>query len=327
MTQLSNEVLLESLKSLQVGILIVNAQYQIVYCNDWIVERLPESTPDIIDTHFFETFADLTGSRLDSIMKQVINEGLSGIISASFNRSLLPLYAIDRLDEKNRKQIKQMTQLKPIHDKNGQRFALIQISDMSNVIARELQLREQADTILRLINIDHLTNIANRRKFDETLQEEFKRAQRAGTSLVVSVIDIDHFKLYNDHYGHPQGDRCLEEVARCLNTSLRRENDLVARYGGEEFGLIMPGSTFEGAVKFGEALRERIMALRIRNEPSPTNAFLTISLGLAYIIPKATDSHEALLSSADFALYQAKHLGRNKAMIYSLMDNQMVACA
>jgi len=90
---------------------------------------------------------------------------------------------------------------------------------MTNVLEKELQLREQAGTILRLVNIDHLTHIANRRKFYETLQEEFKLAQRAGNSFIAGVIYIDHFKLYKDHYGHLQGDRCLEEVALCLQNS------------------------------------------------------------------------------------------------------------
>jgi len=323
---ISSDIALESLKALQVGVLILNSDYKIVYCNDWITQRCAETIGNLVNKHFFETFSNLIDSRLDTIIRQALQEGMSGIISASFNKSLLPLYAISMTDEKRRKQIKQMVQVKAIQKEKGERYALIQISDMTNALEKELQLREQADTISRLVNIDHLTHIANRRKFDETLQEEFKRAQRAGNSLVVGVIDIDHFKLYNDHYGHLQGDRCLEEVARCLQNSLKREHDLVARYGGEEFGLIMPASTYEGAIKFSEELRNRIMALRIRHENSPTDAVLTISLGLAYIQPQAADTQEILLSSADFALYQAKHLGRNKAMIYSLKNNELSEC-
>jgi len=108
---------------------------------------------------------------------------------------------------------------------------------------------------------------------------------------------------------------------------LKREHDFVALYGGEEFGLIMPASTYEGAIKFSEELRNRVIALRIRHEKSLTDAVLTISLGLAYIQQQANDTQDILISSADFALYQASNVGRNKAMIYSIKDNDLSKCA
>jgi len=158
---------------------------------------------------------------------------------------------------------------------------------------------------------DGLTGIGNRRRFDEFLASTWDFASRKALSISVVMIDIDYFKLYNDNYGHQEGDECLKKVAKTLESSLRRRIDLVARYGGEEFGCIMPGTDPDGAVMMAERFRQNVLALEIPHAYSPAGRFVTISLGVAAMYPSRENTVEELVGKADRALYKAKDSGRN----------------
>jgi diguanylate cyclase (GGDEF)-like protein len=165
----------------------------------------------------------------------------------------------------------------------------------------------------RLSQIDGLSGIWNRRRFDEMLQIEWRRASRgprAALSLV--MVDIDCFKQFNDHYGHLAGDDCIRQVARTLSTSAQRAGDFVARYGGEEFACILPGIDAEGARQFGEKVREEVLQLAIPHEASSAGAQVTISVGVASVAHAGHGSATALVDEADRALYRAKEAGRNR---------------
>ncbi|WP_406693569.1 diguanylate cyclase [Singulisphaera sp. Ch08] len=158
---------------------------------------------------------------------------------------------------------------------------------------------------------DSLTGLANRRHFDEVLAAEWQRAQRPGNSLGVAMIDIDHFKLYNDRYGHLAGDACLRRVAESLGGSLRHGIDQVARYGGEEFALILPGADSVMMVEVASRVCAAVAALRIPNEGA-ARGIVTVSIGIAATVPSPRTTAESLIEAADVALYKAKHNGRNQ---------------
>ena len=159
---------------------------------------------------------------------------------------------------------------------------------------------------------DGLTGIANRRRFEEVLDLEWRRASRAGLPLAIAMVDIDHFKRYNDAQGHQRGDDCLVRVAHALAGSLHRAGDFVARYGGEEFVVVLPGSDEEQAVSYAETLRRGIEALAIPHAGSATADVVTVSVGVAAAVPEPGAPPAALVEAADRALYAAKRGGRNR---------------
>ena len=178
-------------------------------------------------------------------------------------------------------------------------------------VKTHLTLKAQEDFLRSLVFVDGLTGVANRRRFDEALLSEWRQCRRAGTPLALLMIDIDHFKRYNDHYGHPTGDACLQQVAAVLKAAMQRACDLVARYGGEEFVCLLPGCDQAPALAKAQALQAALAARGIAHEASPTAAWVTLSIGVAVAQPQAGGSPAALVAAADAALYSAKHRGRN----------------
>ena len=163
----------------------------------------------------------------------------------------------------------------------------------------------------RLATIDSLTNIANRRVFDERLWHEWKRLRREQSDLSLVLFDIDCFKAYNDTYGHLEGDRCLGEVAHIIDSIARRPADLAARYGGEEFVLILPNTHTEGAIFLAEQVRQILQEKALPHVTSVVRPWITVSIGIATMIP-SEDSPHVLIQKADDALYRAKANGRDR---------------
>ena len=177
------------------------------------------------------------------------------------------------------------------------------------LLGRELQLRRKAEqTLEAMIRTDPLTELANRRKLDETLTTEWLRAQRTRKPLSLIMIDVDHFKSFNDTYGHPYGDEALRLVGKTLKTFVRRSTDLVARYGGEEFAMVLPDTHAEGAAQLAERIRHTIEQLP---PIKPGGIPITVSLGTCTQQVTADDSQTRFLHCADQALYEAKKNGRN----------------
>ncbi len=165
--------------------------------------------------------------------------------------------------------------------------------------------------LMELSVIDDLTQVANRRSLDETLEKEWLRAKRSKMPISMLMIDIDHFKQYNDEFGHLKGDECLVHIADFMKNNLNRPTDFVARYGGEEFSIIMPDTNMNGALNLAERIHSGIRDLKIPNPASPISKFLTVSVGVASVIPAVNESHMDLIYTSDRALYQAKSDGRN----------------
>jgi diguanylate cyclase (GGDEF)-like protein/PAS domain S-box-containing protein len=165
-----------------------------------------------------------------------------------------------------------------------------------------------------LVVVDALTGIANRRRFDEALANEWRRALRDGDKLSLLLIDADHFKRYNDTYGHVRGDSCLKQIAEAAMDIVLRPGDLVARYGGEEFAVVLPGTDETGAKAVAEDICQ---AIRNRRLPHEGNApgIVTVSVGCATVVPQRGKLPQDLIESADQALYRAKGRGRNRVVV------------
>jgi diguanylate cyclase (GGDEF)-like protein/PAS domain S-box-containing protein len=194
----------------------------------------------------------------------------------------------------------------PIYDQDWQIIGVMEtVADNTRVMDVEAKLRG-------LAGIDGLTSLANRRAFDASLASEWRRATRANAPLSLLMVDIDHFKQYNDSFGHQGGDQCLVIVAQTLADSVCRVEDCPARYGGEEFAVILPNTDEAGVAIVAETIRANIEKRAIRHPLSSVGPHVTVSIGRATVIPKANDNLAKIISLADMALYQAKSLGRNR---------------
>ena len=181
---------------------------------------------------------------------------------------------------------------------------------------RSLQRQlEASNAVLKQLSTqDALTGIPNRRHFDELITKEWRRCLRSYKNLGLILVDVDGFKSYNDHYGHPEGDRCLQQIAQAFTKAMLRPGDVVARYGGEEFAVILPETDLEGSLAVAERLRQVISSLHIAHEHSPCADHVTISLGVTSCVPSLKSNVADLVSEADQALYRAKRAGRNRSV-------------
>ncbi|MBF0195269.1 MAG: diguanylate cyclase [Magnetococcales bacterium] len=175
--------------------------------------------------------------------------------------------------------------------------------------------KKRKDALEKLSIVDGLTGVANRRHFDQFLEQEWRRAVRSGLSMAVILMDIDHFKLYNDHLGHAAGDECLKKVAQTLKNTLQRSTDLLARYGGEEFVAVLPQVEHAGGATTSERLLNNIASLQIPHPLSTTSDHVTISVGCASMMPTRGSTPQPLVEAADKMLYTAKYQGRNQVKI------------
>lgn len=189
----------------------------------------------------------------------------------------------------------------------------IEIAERQQV---EMALQVANQELQRLVHIDGLTQVANRRCFDSHLEQEWQRSIREQMPLALILCDVDFFKRYNDTYGHQRGDLCLQLVARAICDRVNRSSDLVARYGGEEFAVILPNTDAWGAMQVAKNLQAAIAQLQIPHAGSEVSAWVSLSLGIACLVPAVHRTTEQLIQWADQALYDAKSQGRNRAVLY-----------
>lgn len=183
---------------------------------------------------------------------------------------------------------------------------------LSDPLAIAIQQHELHQELERLVNLDGLTQVANRRCFDQYLAQEWRRLRREQQPLTLLLFDIDFFKQYNDTYGHLAGDACLQTVALVLAQALKRPADLMARYGGEEFAAILPNTLLEGGMALAQQVQTAIANLQIPHATHGFSPYLTLSTGVATVIPTDPLTPDQLIDQVDQALYQAKHRGRNQ---------------
>lgn len=179
-------------------------------------------------------------------------------------------------------------------------------------VATHLEVVRQRRMLEHLAHMDGLTELANRRRFDEVYESEWQRASRHAHTISVALLDIDCFKQYNDHYGHPAGDRTLRAVARVARNAMRRPCDVAARYGGEELAILMPETDAAQALYVAEGIREAVAQLLIPHQQSIASPVVTVSIGGATLALGGQESAAVLFEAADTALYRAKEAGRNR---------------
>lgn len=206
----------------------------------------------------------------------------------------------------------------PIYDENGTLVAVIEtLRDMTPVKVAQDALEEMAVH-------DGLTGIFNRRGFDDKLRQEWRRAERSHETLALLLIDVDFFKRYNDHYGHPSGDQCLRSIANVLREVALRPADMAARYGGEEFAVILPSIDLQGALTVAERIRAGIERLQIAHQGNEAAGVVTVSIGLVAAMPSRDLTLDEWVHVADTALYQAKRSGRNQVCAQAVTPPQAV---
>lgn len=184
--------------------------------------------------------------------------------------------------------------------------------NIATTVRAEMEMKRMNEELTRLSIMDGLTQIANRRRFDDVFRHEWKRLRREQQPLSIILCDIDHFKLFNDSYGHKAGDECLIKVAKAIEGSVNRPTDLVARYGGEEFVVVLANTSSRGANFVAEKMRNRVRDLDIERAGPVLNEIVTISLGVSSIIPTEAFAPDDLVKMADSALYAAKDQGRDQ---------------
>jgi diguanylate cyclase (GGDEF)-like protein len=186
-------------------------------------------------------------------------------------------------------------------------------------VRTHVELKRRGDLLETLSLRDGLTGIANRRRFDDSLGRAWRQALRNAIPLSLVMADIDHFKAYNDTYGHMAGDECLRAVAHTLADALKRPGDLAARYGGEEFAMVLEDTTLAGAVHLAEGMRRAVEVLGLAHQGTGVSDVVTVTLGVATAIPRPGQLPETLIGMADRKLYEAKVAGRNRVLAATVL--------
>ena len=245
--------------------------------------------------------------------KETINKHFAQLVSK--NRLLVPLHfrsvvwgslSLVRRMQTNNWQNSDIEMLRSVAD---------QLSVAIHQAELYQQLEDANQNLQRLAYLDSLTQLVNRRRFDECLEKEWRRLAREKAPLSLIMCDVDFFKLYNDTYGHQAGDKCLQEIAHAISRAVKRPADLVARYGGEEFAVILPNTEAQGALQLAKEIRLMVKELAIAHENSQVSKYVTLSLGVASAIPAPKSSSAMLVAAADQALYQAKAQGRDRVFL------------
>ncbi|MCC7702191.1 diguanylate cyclase [Janthinobacterium sp. GW460P] len=310
--------LLESiLGAVNLGAIVLDEQHRIVLWNHWMARHSACQADAVLGQDFFTVYPELRHKRIDSAITQALRDNFQSLLSQTLHKAPFPLYTHGATEGRERMQ--QAIAVTPINLPDSPRHCLIQINDVTIAVGREKLLREQTMVLRSQTFADGLTGIANRRHFDVAIEKEMRRAIRTGSPLSLLMIDIDHFKDYNDHYGHQQGDDCLIRVAAELAAMLQRPTDLLARYGGEEFAAILPDTDAAQALRMAEVIRQHAAGLRIPHAKTGNEVkHITVSIGIATQHPQQQPTISALIGAADRALYLAKGAGRNRVMVQPL---------
>jgi len=293
------------------GLIVLDADLRIVLWNSWMTPRSGRSAARVQGQLLFDVFPELRGSRVEAAVLAALIDGHAGSVAPSENRAPFPLREAGSFDGPRIDQAVTVTPFK----EGDERFCLVEIRDVSNTLERERRLLDHAETLRARSYVDGLTGIANRRYFDVAIERELRRAQRIGGQLSLLLVDIDSFKLYNDHFGHQQGDTCLGTVAQALAAKLKRPADVAARYGGEEFAAILPDTSLEQAERHANAIREHIAGLGLVHAPGAHWPMVTLSIGVASYGKLGLNEPAPLIDAADKALYAAKRAGRNRVVV------------
>jgi diguanylate cyclase (GGDEF)-like protein len=300
--------------SAPIGMGIVDRDLRYVRVNQVLADINRKSVEEHLGATLQEVLPNLTTNAADSFYR-VLETGKS-LLNREFTSRVLSINDEDQT---------WLTSFFPIFNVNHVAsyvgFVVVEISDRkkaeANMQYAEYILRQANLELEKLVNIDGLTQIANRRCFNDRLEFEWERLAREQQPLSLLLFDLDYFKRYNDYYGHQVGDDCLIKVAQATQQTVCRPADLVARYGGEEFVVILPNTDLDGAIAVANQIHDAIVGLKIPHQNSDISDIVTISLGVTSLIPDLNQAPSLLIKQADVALYSAKQQGRDRSVIFT----------
>lgn len=320
MSQLPAHTLHAVIDNLEAGIVLLDREQRVVHWNQWFAMRCEQSADSVCGRALHDALPGIANSRLKQAVEQAIQHSLPALLSPALHGAILPLYQ-SKQDRRQNRRIQQLIHIIPL--RNDEHVAcLIQVSDVTANISRERLLRQQTETLRRRTTQDEVTGLANRRTFDASLSQEFAQARQDCSPIALIIGDLDHFNRFNAEHGRETGDERLKQIADLLPGLTRPSGDLAARYGGDEIALILPGYDEAEACRLAGEICRQVDAL----SAADTAKRLSISLGVALMVPTAEADTDTLLSSADVALYQAKHEGRNRAVFFSVEDGNFRSC-
>jgi diguanylate cyclase (GGDEF)-like protein len=301
-----DEICTDIANKLNTGILIIDSQYNIVLWNRYLEIHTNKNPDDVIGHNIFQVFTELPKKWFKRKVESVFQLQTQSFCSWEQRHHLFELPHTRPITTNSHFMAQNCTFL-PIEPKNGKDHVCILIEDVTDVCHYQSMLNKTLEELAQANRIDGLTQIFNRKHWEECLEKEFSRARRYKHGLALIMFDLDHFKLLNDTYGHLGGDLVLIETAKVI-TSLLRIGDLFGRYGGEEFAIILPNTDKIGALDVAERIRVAISKNVINFQDSIIK--VTASVGVA-VINESDNRYEDLISNTDLALYDAKANGRN----------------
>ncbi|MDJ0659547.1 MAG: diguanylate cyclase [Crocosphaera sp.] len=298
-SQDQNKKILEITDSINAGIAYIDKERRYRFVNQFYERRFNHSRQTMIGKYVWEVVGEETYNNVKPLIDRVLlgePQNVEFYITyETGNTSYVSCYLTPAFD-----------QLKTVI---GYYLVVFDITKHKKI---EESLEKANQELTRLATVDDLTKIANRRRFDEYLFQEWGRLSRTKQPLSLILFDVDYFKLYNDYYGHPQGDKCLTKVAQIVKNAIHRSSDLVARYGGEEFAVILSNTDQQGAIIVAQRIQQKLKAAAIPHQGSKISSIVSISLGIATMIPTPKKSLYTLINLADQVLYKAKKQGRNR---------------
>ena len=300
--------------ALNTGIILVDQQGHVLLWNNWMTRYSGLTSLKVCNHHLTDVFAEPLSKSFVAAINRALSTRLPVVLSNALHKFPLPLFERGNTGER----ISQSIILSPLKQQDGAWLCLIQVTDSSTAIKREKMLRDHSELHKKDATTDPLTGLYNRRFFDAQFATELIQAQRQNTTLSLIMLDIDYFKNYNDHYGHPAGDSAIIAVGNCIRSKLQRSSDLAARYGGEEFIVMLPNSTESVAQKIAEGIRQAVFDLHITHINSLVAGHLTVSVGVSSCMPGKKTDTVTFLKNTDLALYAAKQKGRNQVQFLPL---------
>jgi len=297
-------------EQLNTGVLIIDLQFKIVEWNRFLQVHANKKPEDVLGKNVFEVFPELPRNWFERKISSVVELNTSNFCSWEQRHHLFELSHTRPITTDSHFMAQNCTFL-PVLTSNKISHICVLIEDVTDVSHYQSKLNHALEELAKANRIDGLTQVFNRKHWEECLDREFSRARRYDHGLALIMFDLDHFKKLNDTYGHQGGDRVLIETAK-LTQSLLRTCDLFGRYGGEEFSIILPETHLEGAIDVAERIRDKIekLVINFQNDVIKTST----SVGVATITSN-DKRYEDLISNADIALYEAKAGGRNKVCI------------
>jgi diguanylate cyclase (GGDEF)-like protein/PAS domain S-box-containing protein len=296
-SEVSQVVLSQVLNASHDGIWAIGSDFRVLHVNERLVSLAGKSRQEILGQPCYEVIGFSCCKTASCPMKAVRHLRRGVELDVNLNSEKADQHFI--------------VAALPFRGVDGDVAGIVEaIKDITDRKRAESALVTANQLLERLAALDPLTQLANRRRLDEVCEKELARKRREKTHLSLVMLDVDHFKLFNDHYGHQAGDECLRAVARTIRQCVRRPADLAARYGGEEFVLVLPNTPAAGAANVAENIRTTLASLKIPHERSGSGV-VTASFGIASVNPEQEVSVVQLIAQADAALYQAKTSGRN----------------